>query len=573
MRRNLPILSNTVFDVLVIGGGIAGACAACDAAERGLSVALVDRSDFGGATSANSLKVLHGGLRYLQHLDFRRMRESIGERRAMAARVPHLVRPIPFLVPTYGRLQHSRAALRIALAINDLVAIDRNRDLPVALHLPRGRTVTRREYRECLPCDSQDEITGGAIWYDYQAIETERITLDFVSTAAELGAAVANYVSVEELLVDGSRVCGVRARDILGKDSFDIHSRTVVNATGPWIREVAGIGSSREEDPTLALAINLVSRSPRVPMGIGVRSAWGADRDPVCGGHRFMFMVPWKNSTLLGTSYRIHQDSVSAAAVHEATLQSVVDEFNESCPGLGLSLDDVTSYHWGFVPLKSAHEGGRPDALAERSRLVDHTIEEGRAGMISLSTVKYTTARRLAQRGIDLVCAKLGIQVPSRNSRDDFSTDNLASEEVGIAARQMSDGGDLPSESRKRLMDVYGKAWTGVIGSSNGKPVLREPLAPDVPVLGCEVQHAVTDEMALALSDVVFRRTGLGSESCPPARALASMASIMGDLLGWTPQRRSEEVHAVMSSYAPLPFASSSVALSGAAEAWNEPEE
>jgi len=572
MRRDLPTLSDTVFDVLVIGGGITGACAACDAAERGLSVALVDKGDFGGATSANSLKVLHGGLRYLQHLDFRRMRESIRERRAMAARMPHLVRPMPFLIPTYGRLQHSRAALRIALAMNDLVALDRNRDLPVALHLPRGRTVSRREYRECLPCDSQDEITGGAIWYDYQAIETERITLDFVSTAAELGAAVANYVSVEEPLLDGSQVCGVRARDVLGKDRFDIHSRTVVNATGPWIRDLAGMSSS-DGQPTLALAINLVSRSPQVPMGIGVRSAWGEDRDPVCGGHRFMFMVPWKNSTLLGTSYRIHQDSMSPAAVHEQALQSVVDEFNESWPGLGLSLDDVTSYHWGFVPLKSAHEGGRPDALAERSLLIDHAVEEGRAGMISLSTVKYTTARRLAQRGIDLVCSRLGIQIPSRNSRHDFSTDNLASEEVGIAARQMGDCGDLPSELRKRLMDVYGKAWTEVVGSSDGKHMLREPLAPDVPVLGCEVQHAVTNEMALTLSDVVLRRTGLGSESCPPARALASAASIMGDLLSWTPQRRSEEVHAVTSSYAPLPFASSSVALSGAAGAWNEPEE
>ncbi len=571
MRRDLSNLADTLFDVLVVGGGITGACAASDAAERGLTVALVDKNDFGAATSANSLKVLHGGLRYLQHFDFRRMRESIGERRAMAARVPHLVRPVPFLVPTHGLLLQSRAAMAMALAMNDLVGIDRNRDLPQSLQLPRGRTISPRECREYFPYVSQREITGGAIWYDYQAIDTERITLDFVLNAARLGAVVANYVSVEEFLDDGSRVCGVRARDVLGNESFDIKSRIVVNATGPWIREVAGIGGGGDEYPTQALAINLVSRSPQVPMGLGVRSVWGKDRDPVCGGHRFMFMVPWKESTLLGTSYRVHRNSAGAATVNEETLLSVVEEFNESVPGLGLSLDDITFYHWGLVPLKAAHEGGRRDALAERSRLIDHMVEEGRDGLISLSTVKYTTARQLAQRGIDLVCAKLGIRVPRRRAYGSSSVDRY-SEQIDIAERPMGDGENLSPESRQRLMDVYGKAWTGVAGGNDGSPALRQPLTSDVSVLGCEVQHAVTNEMALNLSDVVFRRTGLGSESCPPGGALLSAASIMGDLLGWTPQRRSEEVDRVVSSYRPLPIANSPAALSNAAGAWAEQE-
>lgn len=197
MKRNLEELSNTQFDVLVIGGGIYGACVAYEATLRGLSVALVEKQDFCGATSANSLKTIHGGLRYLQHADFKRMRESIYERRTLMKIAPHLVHPLPVLVPTYGHGLKGIEAMTVALKINDLVSCDRNLGLPdPQKHIPTGRTLSPTECLNTLPGISADGLTGGAIFHDAQVYNSERLVLAYLQSATQLGLRVANYLEV-----------------------------------------------------------------------------------------------------------------------------------------------------------------------------------------------------------------------------------------------------------------------------------------------------------------------------------------------------------------------------------------
>ena len=212
MQRDLRQLADTRFDVLVVGAGFYGVATAWDAAQRGLSVAIIDKDDFGAATSFNNLKTLHGGLRSLQALNVRQARLFIRERRALARVVPHLVRPLPFVVPTTRHPKRSKLLMRFGLALNDVVAKDRNQGLPdPGTHLPPGRIVSRDETLQLNPVASAEGVTGGAVWYDYQMLSSDRVTLSFLLSAIDAGASAANYVQVTRLLQEDARVTGVMA--------------------------------------------------------------------------------------------------------------------------------------------------------------------------------------------------------------------------------------------------------------------------------------------------------------------------------------------------------------------------
>jgi glycerol-3-phosphate dehydrogenase len=227
MMRDLRALASTPFDLVVVGAGIYGAVAAWDAVLRGLSVALIDQQDFGGGTSFNNLKTLHGGLRSLQSLAFRQMRLFIRERRALARVAPHLVQPLPFVVPTYGDPRRSALAMKLALTINDIVARDRHEGLAdPALHLPDGYLVSREECLRLNPGIDPRGVRGGAVWHDYQMHNTDRMTFAFVASAAHGGAQVANYVRAKGFLREQGAVIGVQAEDRLTGETFDIRGRS-----------------------------------------------------------------------------------------------------------------------------------------------------------------------------------------------------------------------------------------------------------------------------------------------------------------------------------------------------------
>ena len=305
MKRDLNALSGATHDLLIVGGGIHGSIAAWDATLRGLRVALIERADFGGATSANSLRIVHGGLRYLQQADFARMRESIRERRAFLRIAPHLVRPLGFLVATHGLSGRSRGAMRVALGIADLVGFDRNRGLDPHRRVPAGRTISRTDCLEICPALETAAITGGAIWYDAQSIDSERLTLGFLLAAAERGMTAANYVEARELIVKNGRIQGARATDHRSGESFEIRAHTVLNAAGPWVERLVRKADADQEASPLAVGVNLVVRRPPIDLAVGFPSRTTASDDPVCGGGRYLFMTPWRSSTLIGTAYRV----------------------------------------------------------------------------------------------------------------------------------------------------------------------------------------------------------------------------------------------------------------------------
>ena len=235
MTRDVERLSARTYDLLVVGGGIYGLAIAYDAAQRGLAVALIERGDFGSGSSFNHHRTIHGGLRYLQHLDVGRARESVRERRTIARIAPHTVEPLAFAVPLYRSLTRGKLAMRAGFLLDRAIAFDRNRALPATHRLPAGRVVSRATAVQEFPGLKRHGLRGAAVFYDYVTLEPDRLTLSFCLAAVEHGAVAANYVDALEPRVDGGRVVGVRARDRVADRTFDIAAELTVNATGSQV--------------------------------------------------------------------------------------------------------------------------------------------------------------------------------------------------------------------------------------------------------------------------------------------------------------------------------------------------
>ncbi len=498
MQRDLSRLEGDEHDLLVIGGGIQGACIAWDAALRGLRVALVERDDFGSATSANSLRIIHGGLRYFARGDWPRMRESIRERAALLRVAPGLVEPLPVLIPTGPPGVPPKAALGVALALTHLLSLGRNRDLLPSHHVGAGRLLSREECVSLLPGLSDPRFTGGALWYDARMVRPERLTLAFVRSAASKGAVVANYAEAEVFEVAGGAVRSVEIVDRLGGSRHEVRARQVVIAAGPWtddLAALAGGGPSRAGAPRLAHGMNLVIGRRLGAAAVGLRAGSASDADPGGTGGRFLFMVPQERSTLLGTWYGIAGGEDAGAALDRGE-GYLLDAFNHACPGLGLSREDVVGRQVGRLPLKAGLEGGPSVALAERPR-VRGPDRPGVANLLTVEAVKYTTARAVAEGVVDAVLVSLGLEPRACRTTETPLT-----------------GGEAPS----------------------GTP---EPLER-------RIRGAVAEDMAATLSDVVFRRTELGDPPGPDEENVRLAARIAGDALGWDERRRSEEEATVL---------------------------
>jgi glycerol-3-phosphate dehydrogenase len=354
MRRDLSALVDGTFDLVVVGAGIHGACIAWDASLRGLSVALLDRGDFGAATSANSLRIIHGGLRYLSRVDLLRMLESIRERSILLRIAPDLVEPLPVLVPTYRELSRGRAAFGAALRVNDLISLRRNRGLRPDRVLPPGRLISREECLRRFPWFAREGLNGGALWYDARVRHPERLTLGFIRSAAKHGAVPANYVEVNSIIVGDGKVQGVAATDVELGSRFEIRARAVVVAAGPWTHDLLAGTLKQSESRAAArhaLAVNVWINRPLASVALGVQALSGPPEDPICGGYRYLFATPQDEGTLLGTWYAADGNLSATAATRSLGVRTLIREFNQSCPGLELTANEVLGCQWGWLPL------------------------------------------------------------------------------------------------------------------------------------------------------------------------------------------------------------------------------
>jgi glycerol-3-phosphate dehydrogenase len=376
------------YDLIVLGGGIYGIALCLEAARRGQKTLLVERADFGGATSWANLRILHGGLRYLQTLDLPRFYESVGERRWFLRHFPDLVRPLPCLMPLYGRGLRRPGVFRVALALNDLLSSHRNRGVPGAIHLPPGRLVDALETAKLFPQVDRRELQGGALWYDAVMLSPERIAIEMLRWATACGATALSYTEAIGLTVEQGAVRGIEAHDRLADRALRFRAPRVVNAAGPWSRRVAR--QAGQDLPGLfrpALAFNLLlNRSPIAEVALAIEP-----RRPAAPSY---FCLPWKGLLLVGTSYAAVAEDSLEAAPGESQVAAFLADLNGAVPGLALAADDVLQVYAGLLPARAA---GTVD-LANREMIHDHGATGGPTGLFSVSGVKFTTARLVAQK-------------------------------------------------------------------------------------------------------------------------------------------------------------------------------
>ena len=519
MTRDFERLGREIFDVLVIGGGIYGLAAAYDAAQRGLSVALIERDDFGGRTSFNHHKTIHGGLRHLQRANLKRLRESVRERRTFARIAPQFLVPQAFLVPTRRSLTRGSLALRAALSIERALAFDRNRDVPADLALPPGRVVPPADLLRLAPGMDLEGMTGGAIWYDYKTEHSERLTLAFALAAARHGAVLVNYAEAVAASREATQVCGMRVRNGLTGDAALVRARITCNAAGASAGRLMAHFGLRRTFP-LVKTMNMVTRRPAWPVAVGRPTRSG----------RLLIALPWHGQLAIGTWHGGEPAGADATAVEDVEMAGFLAEVNEAYPDLRLTNDDVALVHRGVVPAR-LRRGGRPELL-EHSHVLDHA-REGVEGAISLVGVKYTTARLVAEHAVNAVRRKLELgPIPCRTASTPLMESDapLARAAAGLAAA-------APLYERSAVARM-----AALIAE---RPELARPLAPDVPVIGAQVIEAVRHEMALSLEDVVLRRTALGTTGYPGDAAVRGAAALMREELAWSESRLDEEVDAV----------------------------
>jgi glycerol-3-phosphate dehydrogenase len=545
VQRDLAALSNQSFDLLVIGGGIQGACVAWDATLRGLSVALVEQADFASSTSANSLKVVHGGLRYLQTADFARMRQSILARQAMLKIAPHLVHPLPVLVPTYGHSTKGKEAMAVALKLNDLISCDRN--LPLSdsrQHIPAGQMLSKQECLAYLPDLPTAGLTGAARFHDAQMYNSEQLVLAFLQSAAQRGAQVANYVRVTGFVKEGDRVIAATATDALTENTFTIRAQYTINASGPGINSLIGSATDHAAKPQpFAKAMNLVTRrlfDPQHNCAVGITS-----REP---GSRLFFIAPWRTGTaesrsLIGTWYGPNTGTLPVASEVEGFLADV----NRAYPSFNLTLDDVDWIHTGLLPSDGFSAKSQEVKLTKHFQLRDHRAD-GLRGLLSVIAVKYTTAGDVARRAVDWVFRDRGAFIPpSTAHKEPLYGGDITSFDQTLATA-ISSHPQIPVHRLRQLVCNYGSAYPEVL--KYAVPGKSDGLSASQSVLAAEVKYAIATTLPQTLDDIIFRRTELGAAGHPGDEAISLCCQIMGDALQWTAAKRQAEIDAVQNHFA-----------------------
>ncbi|MFW2404280.1 MAG: FAD-dependent oxidoreductase [Gammaproteobacteria bacterium] len=551
--RHLQQLANETFDLLVIGGGISGACLAYDAVCRGLSVALIEKEDFGGATSASSSGVLHGGIRYLQQGRIDKVRESAFERVRFQNLAPHLSHYISFLVPTFPQISKGKLALRMALWAYAIAGAGQNR---IArndeIMVPPASLIDAEKLRRMVPIlQDNAEITGAAVLPEALMENAERMTLAFVTGAARNDASVANYVRAESTRSNegGERVTSVR--DAITGDTFDITSRVVANCAGPWIAGVNDrlLGTARAPITGYSRGAHIVVRDIDLAHAVALPTKQQIQGFTDRGG-RHMFLIPWRGHALIGTSYAAHDDSLDAVTPLADDMDQLVAGINDAL-GTRLVTEEKICHAWaGIYPLTASNVDASVYQGTGDYSVIDHERADNVPGYVSVFGAKFTTARLLAEKACNLIVKKLpGTYEPCRTRDAPLPSGRF--ESLASLRRQVTQraGDAVSAETLDALIRSYGVDALDLLDMIESDSRLAGELCDDRTILHAEILFAARFEMVARLDDFVFRRTGLGTLGDPGDHALRTCAESLGVELGWSAERVEEELRRTRSQF------------------------
>lgn len=486
------------FDLIVVGGGIVGAGVARDAALRGLSVALLEKSDFGGGTTAGSTRLIHGGLRYLEMLDFRLVRMDLREREILLRIAPHLVKPLEFVVPFYSRSLFYRAKMRIGMVLYDLLSYDRS--------LPGHSILSARETLAREPHLREAGLQGATTYYDAQVNSPERLCLENLLDARAHGAEIRNYAEVLGAVRDKTGICGVRVRDALTGDEREVRGRVVVNAAGPWFDRLApALGPHPRRMIRATKGIHLACK----PLSNSAVVLFAAD-------NRLFFVIPWLGYSWIGTT---DTDFGGDPGEARATPEDAEYLLRSTRPFLPeLSTEDVFWSNAGVRALVA--KAGSESSVSRLHRIVSEP------GLVSIAGGKITGYRAIAEEAVDQVCRQLGVRRESATA---------ATPLPGAA-------GTVDASLPEHLRSLYGSRAEDVARLAASDPTLARRLSPDHPEIAAQVVYAVRTEQCARLNDFLLRRTLLGFTHDQGMQAVPAVAACMAQELGWTADRTAAEI-------------------------------
>jgi glycerol-3-phosphate dehydrogenase len=480
------------YDLIIIGGGIYGVLTAYEASKRGLKSLLLERSDFGAETTFNCLRTLHGGFRYLQKMDLYRFYESVAERSWFLQNFPDLVSPLSCLMPLYGKGVRRPSILRIASLMNDVLSYKRNNGVRQDKHLPSGKVISPEQTKISFPLVDGMGLQGGAVWYDVCMPDSQLILMEILRASCKNGTTALNYVEANKLLHTKGSVAGVVATDKENGESHEYKAPVVVNAGGPWCRDIAARFDRDEPDLFKgSIAWNmLVNRDALSTSALAI-----TPKKP--DGHTY-FLLPWKGKLLAGTVHKPWSSGPENITPSPEIIQKCIDDLNYAIPSLDITRKDILYHFQGLLP---AAEEGSAD-IAVREVIHNHADNGGPCGFYSISGVKYTTARLVAEKTLKQI-------FPERKVERIFSDKTSAPLQTESNSHRIFDFNWIPASHEEKWME--------------------------------DLRPIIQDESVRHLDDLIFRRTSLWDN---PERAL-EIAPKLCELFDWDISRCNEEISRV----------------------------
>ncbi len=534
-------IARRAFDLIVVGAGINGAGIARDAAMRGLHVLVLDKGDIASGTTSWSTRLIHGGLRYLEHGEVGLVRESLRERERLLHAAPHLVRPLPLVIPIYEGDRRGPLTIRAGMVAYDILSFDKSLD--------RHRMLSAEEALHRVPGLNPEGLRGAAVYYDAQVEYAERLAVENALAARDHGAVVLTYARVDRLLIEDGAVRGVAFTDLLaeGQAGEEIARAAVtVNVAGPWVDRVLA-GTSPGDAGSNGMGDRAAGRMIGGTKGshIVVESFAGAPADALYVEARHdgrpYFVVPWNNQYLIGTTDTRYTGDLDRVEASDEEIDYLIAETNRVLPGAGLTRAHVTFTYAGVRPLPYQAEGVE-GGITRRHVVHDHA-EAGSpplGGFLSIVGGKLTTYRNLAEQTVDAVFKKLGRPAPaSRTAREPLP--GGGPDFAAFGARFAAES-DLPALSTDHLLRVYGTRAGEVLALASEGPDLREPFSPETGAIGAEIVLAFRRELAATLADALLRRTMVGVGPAAGIGADEAAAVIARRYLGWSEARAGREV-------------------------------
>ena len=537
-----------VYDLIVIGGGINGTGIARDAAQRGLSVLLLEKSDFGAGTSAYSSRLIHGGLRYLANFEFDLVRESLRERELLLQNAPHLVKPLPMAIPVYRGGVNPIWKIEMGMVLYDMLSWGKR--------MPAHRLLGREQFLHEYPGVNANGLQGGPIYFDGQVPLPERICVENAIAAEETGrASLINHARVERFELSQHGIQSLEFRDLLTGETHAVQGRVTINASGPWVDELLSLmpGKRKQDHPIRRIGgtkgTHIVVKdfpgAPKTALYVEAR----ADGRP-------FFIIPWRDgNVLVGTTDTHYQGSLDAVIPIQEEVAYLLAETNHVLPQAQLSEADVLYAYAGVRPLPFA-EGKKAGKITRKHWIVDHAHEHAMpiSGLISVIGGKLTTYRNLAEETVDYAVINYQLRVPKQERVPASNTKqtplpggegianwaSYQSEQIPKLSRNFG----LSTEEADALLSLYGSRVHQVLELLTENPDWKHPLSPNCGILAVQVVYAVRNEMAFTVEDVLLRRLGCGLDADLGFRVLEPIAHLMGELLDWPETRVQSEIRA-----------------------------